>query len=379
MGVYLYGDDTEALAEMVDEVDRRLRTIPSVISVDTDLEKGNDEVQVRVDRDRAYALGISPQTLGRTLAFSLQGVSLPKYQAQQREVDTRLYLQKADRQTLHQLKNLTFQSRSGEQIPLSELAKVRMGRGSSTIRREDGKTRLQVKAFTTKDDLKGLYEEIDHVMDGFQMPRGYYWDKGERYMKLREEDDEFIFAVLMAMACVFLLMGVLFESFVLPLSVLLAIPFALLGVYWTLYLTGTPMEIMAYIGIIVLVGLVVNNAIVLVDMVNRLRAQGMNRLEAILEAGHNRFRPIMMTTFTTVFGLLPMSVGNTSLVGIPYAPLGRTMMGGLICSTMLTLFVVPLFYTFLDDLRTVLRRIAGSAMRSVRSEVPSTLVAQEDD
>jgi HAE1 family hydrophobic/amphiphilic exporter-1 len=122
VGVNLYGEDTEELAELIDEVDRRLRTIPSVVSVDTDLEQASDEVQVRIDRDRAHAVGISPRVLGRTLAFSLQGVPLPKYQSRQREVDTRLYLEKADRQTLHQLKNLTFRSRSGEEIPLSELA-----------------------------------------------------------------------------------------------------------------------------------------------------------------------------------------------------------------------------------------------------------------
>ena len=253
-----------------------------------------------------------------------------------------------------------------------------MAQGRSTIRREDGKTRLQVKAFTTKDDLKGLYTEIDRVMDGFRMPRGYYWDKGERYSRFREEDDARMDAVLMAVLSVFLLMGVLFESFILPFSVLFSIPFAFLGVYWTLYLTGTPMEIMATIGIVVLIGLVVNNAIVLMDMVNRLRKQGMNRTEAILEAGHNRFRPILMTTFTTVFGLLPMSVGNTSLVGIPYAPLGRTMMGGLICSTMLTLLVVPLFYTYLDDLRNVLRRIAKSAGKGLGSDAEPELAAHDD-
>lgn len=361
VSVYLYGDDTEVLAGMVDEVERRLRTIPSVVSVDSDLERATDEVQVQIDRQRALRYGISPQVVAQTLAFSLQGVGLPRYQAGQREVDTRLYLEEADRQTLHQLKNFTFRSRSGEEIPLSELATVTMARGSGTIRREDGKTRLRVQAFTTKDDLKDLYLEIDRVMQGFGMPRGYYWNKGERYDKFRESDDATVFAVVLAVTCVFLLMGVLFESLILPFSVLFSIPFSFLGVYWALYLTDTPLDMMASIGIIVLIGVVVNNAIVLVDMINRQRLEGLGRAEAILEAGHNRFRPILMTTFTTVFGLLPMSVGGSSLIGIPYAPLGRTMMGGLLASTFLTLLVVPLFYTFLDDLRLALRRVVTAA------------------
>ena len=152
----------------------------------------------------------------------------------------------------------------------------------------------------------------------------------------------------------------MFESVVLPFSVLFSIPFSFLGVYWTLYLTGTPMDMMANIGMIVLIGVVVNNAIVLVDMINRMRQEGMNRAEAILEAGYNRFRPILMTTFTTVFGLVPMALGNSNLIGIPYAPLGRTLMGGLFVSTFLTLLLVPIFYTLLDDLRAFLQRIVSA-------------------
>ena len=187
---------------------------------------------------------------------------------------------------------------------------------------------------------------------------GIAWDRGTEGQRYREENDMMNFAIFLAITFVFLLMGVLFESIVLPFSVLLAVPFSFLGVYWTLYLWDTAMNPMAQVGLIVLVGVVVNNAIVLVDMINRLRAEGMARDEAILEAGFNRFRPILMTTFTTVFGLMPMALGNSSMLGTPYAPLGRTMMGGLLCSTLLTLFVVPLFYTFLDDLRGILRQVA---------------------
>ena len=361
VSVYLYGDDTEVLAGLVSEVERRLRQIPSVVNVDSDLERSTDEAQVHIHRDRARRYGISPQVVARTLAFTLQGVSLPRYQSGEREVDTRLYLEEADRQTLHHLKSFMFRSASGEEIPLSELATFKVTPGRGRIRREDGKTRLEVKAFTTKDDLKDLYAEIDRTMSGFEMPRGYSWNKGERFARFQESDNEAIFAVVMAVTCVFLLMGVLFESVVLPFSVLFSIPFSFLGVYWTLYLTGTPMDVMANIGIIVLIGVVVNNAIVLVDMINLMRQEGMNRTEAILEAGHNRFRPILMTTFTTVCGLLPMALGNSNLIGIPYAPLGRTLMGGLLASTFLTLLLVPICYTLLDDLRAVLQRIVSAA------------------
>ena len=155
---------------------------------------------------------------------------------------------------------------------------------------------------------------------------------------------------------------VLFESFVLPLSVIVSIPFSFLGVYWFLYLTDTPFEIMSMIGSVILIGVVVNNAIVLIDLANRLRAEGKSRYDALVEAGTHRFRPILMTTFTTAFGLIPMAAGNSKMMaGIGYAPLGRTMMGGLLASMVLTLVLVPLFYTFFDDFRNAIQRIMASA------------------
>lgn len=373
----IYGDDVDVLADLLGEVERRLRSIPSVVSVDSDLERANDEVHVTINRDRAQRLGVSARDVGRSIGFALQGVQLPYYQADQREIRVRLYLEKLNQATVQNLKGLTFPAKSGEQIPLLEFAKLKVNQGRGTIRREDGKTRLRVSAFTTQDDIKGLYAQIDQALDGFVLPRGYSWDKGERYSKLREEDDTMSFAVIMAITCVFLLMGVLFESFILPFSVLLSIPFAFLGVYWTLFATSTPLEGLAMVGVIVLIGVVVNNAIVLVDMVNRLRSEGMDRHEAILEAGRNRFRPILMTTFTTIFGLLPMALGSSTVMGQPYAPMGRTMMGGLISSTFLTLLLVPLFYTFFDDLRLALMRIASSVWRRKSSAEVSELVADD--
>ena len=285
------------------------------------------------------------------------------------KVQMKMYLERGDRKTLMQLKNFTFRASNNEEVALGELASIQVGRSTGRIYREDGKTRINVKAFTTKNDRKGLYQQVDAAMAGFVLPRGYSWNKGERFRTMGEEDQTLKFATTMAITFVFLLMGVLFESFILPFSVLFSIPFAFLGVYWFLFVTGTPMNMMAMTGMIILIGVVVNNAIVLVDMINRLRIEGLTRTEAIIEAGANRFRPILMTTFTTIFGLLPMAVGNSNLMGVSYAPLGRTMMGGLMSSTVLTLLVVPLLYTFLDDLTHTIRELALSAFWKPQEDV----------
>jgi HAE1 family hydrophobic/amphiphilic exporter-1 len=378
VSVYLYGDDTETLADLSGEVERRLRTIPEVMSVETDLDRGDDEVQIRLNREQAQKYGITPQVVGRTISSSLQGVNLPRFRMSDRDVDVRLSLRKSDRETLHQLKNFTFVSSAGQEIPLEALATVTIHKGPGTIRRENGKTQMGVRAITTQDNLKGLFARIDAAMAGFEMPRGYRWDKGERYVRIEQSNQAQQFAVLLAVVFVFLLMGVLFESFVLPLSVLLSIPFSFLGVFWTLYLTDTPFDLMAGIGSVILIGVVVKNAIVLIDRVNQLRQEGMDRTEAIVTGGRQRLRPILMTTATTVFGWLPMAVGGSSMMGMSYAPMGRAMMGGMVVSTGLTLLVVPLFYTFFDDLREVWRRaIAG--LRARDAAYQGALPAAADD
>jgi hydrophobic/amphiphilic exporter-1 (mainly G- bacteria), HAE1 family len=361
LDINLFGEDFETLVGYLDEVERRISGIESVVETESDLERGENEIQIRINRDEAQKLGISPEQVGRSIGYIIGGTPLPRLQGDDREINVRLRLNEEDRKNLQQLKAFTFRANTGEDVALSSFASFDIAQGSGQIRRKDGKLRLRIRAIADKDDVKTLYGDVDEAMEGFTMPRGYFWDKGERYSAYREQESSMNDAMLMAGVCVFLLMGVLFESFILPFCVILSIPFSFLGVYWTLYLTGTPYDTMAGVGTIVLIGVVVNNAIVLVDMINRLIADGYDRREAILEAGRNRYRPILMTTFTTVFGLLPMAVGTSQMMGMPYAPLGRTMMGGLVMSTLLTLLVVPLFYTFLDDLRSAVARLVKHA------------------
>jgi HAE1 family hydrophobic/amphiphilic exporter-1 len=349
--VSLYGDDTSRLTELAEEVERRLRTIPDFLSVNTDLEQGVDEIRVRLDREQAAKSGVDAQMVAGTIGYALRGVELPDYRTEDREVDIRIQMRKEDRETLHQLMNLRLRQQGGDEIPLAHLANVSVQRGYGRIERENGKTMLAVQATTTNENLEALYQKVDQVMAGFQMPRGYSWSKGQRFSRMMETEESSNAGLWLAATFVLLLMGVLFESVILPLSVIVCVPFAFVGVGWTLFITRTPIDIMAMIGLFILIGVVVNNAIVLVDLINQLRLQGYSRYDAIIEAGRHRFRPIMMTALTTIVGLLPMALGTAKVIGISYAPMGRTMMGGMISATALTLLVVPLAYTYFDDLR----------------------------
>ena len=155
----------------------------------------------------------------------------------------------------------------------------------------------------------------------------------------------------MIVVFIILLMGAMFESFILPFSILLTMPLAGVGVVWTLYLIKTSFNIMASIGTIILLGVVISKGIVLIDLITRLRSQGMESLEAIIEARKRRFRPIWMISLTTICGMIPMSLGDTMILDMSYSPLWRAMLGGMLTATVLTLLVVPLFYTLFDDLR----------------------------
>ncbi len=176
----------------------------------------------------------------------------------------------------------------------------------------------------------------------------------------QQRDDEvrdFQFNVLLALFMVYFVMAALFESLAHPFAIMISLLFAFVGVAWFLLITGTPWNVMAWIGSLILIGIVVNNGIVLIDHINNLRRQGMDRRMAVLEGCQERFRPILMTASTTVVGLIPLAVGSTGLFELRYFPMARTVMGGLLASSVLTLVVLPNVYTLMDDLSNGLRRL----------------------
>lgn len=358
ISIVLYGEDTETLSEISKEVERRLGNIPEIISMENDSEKGDDEIILSLQRDRAKKYGITPGIVAGTIQYALRGIPLSKYYTQEKEIQIYIQMRKQDRRNLLQLKNMLFYTSLGKAIPLETISDVSISKGFGGIQRKNGKTFLRIKINTTKDDITNIYFKIDQAMKGLSMPFGYSWSKGESYEMLQERSSSQLFGLILSITCVFLLMGILFESFILPFSVIISIPFSFVGSYWIMYLTQTPIDIMSQIGFIILVGVVVNNAIVLIDFIHLLRSQGYTRNEAILLAGQQRFRPIMMTALTTIFGLVPMAIGDAKMIGMPYSPMGRTMIGGMISSTLISLIAVPWAYTLLDDMREYFKKFA---------------------
>ncbi|MEW5765516.1 MAG: efflux RND transporter permease subunit [Acidobacteriota bacterium] len=351
MRIYLLADDTGQLLDTSPEVVRRLKLIPDVVAVDTDLEEGNDEVRLQLDREALQQYDVSPEVLSSLVAYAVRGYPLPKYRYEGKDVEVRIQVQKSDRENLDQIRDLAVPTRGGGTVPLASVATFQVRRALQEISRFNGRTALGLKISTTLKDKKELEKRVMGVVNSMQLPQGMTVSTSNLLGRGGNAGQDFAAGLALSICFVFLLMGVLFESFMLPFVVITSIPLAFAGSWWLLYAMGSELNIMAVIGTILLAGVVVNNAIVLVDRVNQLRKEGSDREEALLEAARQRFRPILMTALTTILGLLPMAFGKAAFVGIPYSPMGLTFVGGLTAGTFLTLLVVPLFYQIFDGWR----------------------------
>jgi HAE1 family hydrophobic/amphiphilic exporter-1 len=354
MKVYLMGDDTAQLIDASKEVIRRLKHVDGVVDVDTDLEEGNDEVRLQLNRAALEQYGVSPEVLTSMVAYAVRGYPLPKYRFEGKDVEVRIQVQKSDRENVDQVRDLAIPTRGGGTIPLGSVASFQVRKALQEISRFNGRTALALKVSAKEKAKKDLEKRITAEIENMRLPPGITTQTSDLLGRGGNAGQDFAAGLALSICFVFLLMGVLFESFMLPFVVITSIPLAFTGSWWLLYLMGTELNIMAIIGTILLAGVVVNNAIVLVDRINQLRREGMEREEAICEAARQRFRPILMTALTTILGLLPMAFGKAAFVGLPYAPMGQTFVGGLIAGTFLTLLVVPIFYCYFDEWRVTL-------------------------
>ncbi len=357
LGVNIYGDDPSKLQDLAREARTRLRARPGFSEIHTDSDRGREEVQVRLNRELAKKYNISSQSLADVLGIVVRGREIRGYRTPEGEVEIWMRLQATDRSDLQDLKSIVVGSApGGREVTLEQVARLDIVKTPGNIRREDRRTftmMFVVYGGDKKDEGKKLLSE---VMNGLNFPQGYGWSFGFWTKREEKEDNEFLFNIVFALAMVYFLMASLFESVTHPFSIMLSLPFAMVGVVWTLALTGTPNNLMAKIGLMVLVGVVVNNGIVLIDHINNLRRRGLSRSEAVLEGCRDRFRPILMTACTTVFGLVPLAVGTSGIFELRYFPLARTVMGGLISSTVLTLIVLPTYYELFDDLAEWVKR-----------------------
>jgi HAE1 family hydrophobic/amphiphilic exporter-1 len=361
----LSGESTERLAEISREVAHRLSSVKGLEAVRSEAGTGEQEVQVVVNRDRASQIGLTTQDVAMTVAGAMRGDRLPELRTSERELTMRLAFRESDRQSVEDLARIPVMLPDGSRIELGAVADFVVQPSDREIRRLNRLTSVVINANlaegTTMDEAR---ERVEPVMNAYPLPPGYTWKFGRGF----EENDKAMQTMaqnmLLAVVLIFLVMASLFESALYPLSIITSIVFAIVGSIWFLTLTGTTITMMAMIGFMVLIGVVVNIGIVLIAHVIDLRHAGLPRRDAIIQAGRDRLRPIMMTTLTTLLGMLPLAVGDAQVGGAgegspAYYPMARAIMGGLAFSSVVSLLIVPMFYVWFDDLNLWRQRVFG--------------------
>jgi HAE1 family hydrophobic/amphiphilic exporter-1 len=373
--VTIWGENSRYLEELAGQAHRMLSQVSDLHDVTSYDEGGSHEIRVDVNDVKGSQLGLSPLSVSQILGLTFRGAPLPELRTPDGEVKLGVILQPEDRKTPDDLEGLTVGMNRGIDVELGSVADLSTGRGPRVIRRQNQKAAVSIHGAYEGGDPTEINKKVAEIMNSIPMPAGYTWTFGQSMQRAQEQRRQMLVNILLALACVYLVMAALFESLTHPLVIMTSLPFAFLGVVWTLILTKTPLNIMTMIGLVILVGIVVNNGIVLLDHINNFRRKGLSVEDAIMEGGRERFRPILMTASTTILGLVPMALGNANVGGLGYFPLARSVMGGLAASTILTLLVLPTFYSISEDLNRWSKRLWTV---SSPQYIPPALPAPED-
>ncbi|MDA7857861.1 efflux RND transporter permease subunit [bacterium] len=349
----IYGYDYKVLRDLANKIGGRIGGIPGLSDVKLRYRPGQPELRLKIDKQKAALFGFSVKDIAETIHAQVRGLRATRFHTESGEVETIARLDKKDRVTFDDLKKLTLVTRSGEQIYLEQMAEFDFGLAPSEIWRKDKSRMIQVSANRGKLALGKVVEMIKEKIGGMQFPKDYFYEFGGDYVQMVQSEKEFKFAIAIMVILVFMVLASLFESYWQPLIIMATVPLAAIGAVVALFITKTPVTMGVFIGMIMLGGIVVNNAIVLIDRINFLRRNKkgfISLVKSIIGAGQDRLRPIFMTTLTTVLGLFPMAMDKSEGSDL-WSPLAITVIGGLLSSTILTLIIVPGFYMIFEDIK----------------------------
>lgn len=367
--VNIKGDELDVLKELADQMVEEINTVPGTREVSSSIAQTVPEAQIKINRQKASQYGISAYTIANTVQTAVMGQTVTRYKVGGEEIDVRVRLQSEAREDLKDLEYIMIPSPMGQNIPLYELADILMTKAPASIQREDQVRQVNVTGAISGRDARSVFVDIQSKIDGMNIPPGYEIKLGGENEDMIEAAVAFGLAILLAVLLVYMIMASQFESLLHPFTIMFSVPLAIIGVSFAMLIARKPFSVPSFTGIVMLAGIVVNNAIVLVDYINILRGRGMERNEAIFKAGPVRLRPILMTTLTTVLGLVPLALGIGEGAEMQ-APMAVTVIGGLSFSTLLTLVFIPVLYTLFDDFGNFLRRI-------LKKEKKATMVMEQ--
>ena len=359
----LFGEESAELESLAEALEPLFVELPGVLGVKKSGDRPADEIGLEVDRDRAQRLNLNPEVVAWVVRNSLRGQALPKFYREGREIPVRVRYQEEDRESLNELYDFDVPTEEGDIVSLASVTTAERLDAPKRIFRRNKQVARTITLELEEGQEEAARKAVIKAAAGIDLPEGISFGNARRGPSEMEENNKaMVFAMLLSIVFIYLLMGFLFESFILPVSIICTIFLAALGVFWTHWIFGYDLDGLGLVGIVLLIGVVVNNGIVLVDYINRLRAAGQSRTEAVVLAADRRFRPIMMTALTTVGGMIPLTVSGTTSIGISYTSFGLTLIGGMTFATFLTLLVVPVAYTIFEDFGKLLRDVVGRAV-----------------
>ncbi|MEE9162090.1 MAG: efflux RND transporter permease subunit, partial [Candidatus Neomarinimicrobiota bacterium] len=345
--VEVSGFNLDHLKRISSQIAGRMAQSPRFADVKSTMASGHPEIQILFDRERAAALDLSVYKIANRVVDHVRGNVATRYAWRDRKIDVLVRAREADRTSVAALRTMIINPESSRPLPLEAVADIVVETGPGEIHRAGQQRVALVTANLRRADLGAAAEEINAIISQVPLPTGLAVRLAGQSEELDVSFRSLQFALALAIFLVYLVMASQFESLLHPFVILFTIPLAVIGAVLALAVTGSTISVVVLIGLILLAGIVVNNAIVLVDRINQIRATGVDKRTAIVQAGHLRLRPILMTTLTTVLGLLPLALGLGEGAEVR-APMAITVIGGLSVATLLTLLVIPVMYAVLD-------------------------------
>lgn len=369
VNVKLLGDDLDILERESAKAVAAIEDIEGLREIEDSFSEGQPEYQIKVNRSIASRFGLNVSQIANTVRTAINGSTATRYEVAGDEYDIRVRLEEDQIEQMSQVPELNIQTAAGQMIPLSRIASLEITEGPVEILRKDQERHSEITADIHGVDLATVMDQIQSRLSEVELPDGYRFSYEGEFADMQESFSSLGMAFGLAIILIYMVMASQFESLVHPFTIMFTIPLAVIGVIFGMYLTNSIVSVASILGLITLAGIVVNNAIVMVDYINQLRRKGTEKIEAIITAGTVRLRPIMMTALTTILGLLPiaMGIGEGSE---STQPMGIVIVSGLTFATFLTLFVIPIFYSLVTDLRAVV----VAKVKGVSKEEASKLI-----
>lgn len=355
ISIKIKGYDLETLRQISDDLIQVVKGVEGTREVESSIANGRPELQVNINRDRASSLGLNAYTVASYIRTAVEGTTATKYKVDGEELNVIVQLRKDDIKDEVAFRQLMVPTPTGVRVPLSEVAEISVIEGPNTIIRENQERTIYVSAAIVGRDLRSVSQEIQERVNQYPLPPRYSVSMGGESEEMFEAFKDLFLALLLAIVFVYMILAAQFESLIHPFTIMMALPLALIGVVLGLLFGGQNLSVPAIIGLIMLAGIVVNNSIVLVDYTNILRRKGLSTIEALMQAGPVRLRPILMTALTTILALVPLAFSKGDGAELS-TPMAVVVIGGLTVSTILTLVVIPVLYAGIDSWGQKIRR-----------------------